>query len=503
MRGSQKPASKLHAREAQPVLTPDQTDGVRDPGAHPPRVLIVCDVPTAAEIVQVTAALADLAEVTVAPDAEAIALLRQLDPDVIIAEDHLAARGGRDLLAEAATIQPIAVPILLAEPQARVDTTDSDEPAVLPKPVDSEALRTLCALALRSASWHRRARALEIENRCQRLVDPEAIRSDLDEVATYEGILTHSPPMLAVLAMLRAIEESDVTVLIHGETGTGKELVGRAIHARSRRRRGPFVAVNLGAISDQLRESELFGHVRGAFTGAIENRGGLFAEANGGCIFLDEVGDASPSLQVALLRVLEESTITPVGADRPRRLDVRVIAATNRRLEELVRRRRFRSDLYYRLNVFPVELPPLRERSEDVFPLAHHFLGVAARQLGRDSEGISRDARVALEKHNWPGNVRELRNVMERALLLRKGGLVVAADLPIASAAPTTPATQPAIDIPREGATLHELEREIFRKTLALTDGNKTRAARMLGLHEATFRFRLRKLESVPGRELP
>jgi transcriptional regulator with PAS, ATPase and Fis domain len=306
--------------------------------------------------------------------------------------------------------------------------------------------------------------------------------------------------MLAVVRTLKDLEDGDVSVLVQGETGTGKELVARAIHARSRRRGGPFVAVNLGAISDTLRESELFGHVRGAFTGAIGSRAGRFLEANHGCLFLDEVGDASPSLQAALLRALEERAVTPVGADRARPVDLRIISATNRPLEDLVRRGGFRRDLYYRLNVFNIELPPLRERPEDIFPLANEFLERAARALGRQVAGISRDARRVLEEYRWEGNVRELRNVMERAAIVCRGGLIVAADLPVSpEAKPDGLPPTPVFDFPPGGFRLRTIEQEIFRQTLAFAAGNQSRAARMLGLNESTFRFRLRKL-GIPTR---
>jgi transcriptional regulator with PAS, ATPase and Fis domain len=242
----------------------------------------------------------------------------------------------------------------------------------------------------------------------------------------------------------------------------------------------------------ELLESELFGHERGAFTGAHQLKIGKFESANHGTIFLDEMAEASPALQVALLRVLEEGMITPVGADRPRPVDVRIVSATNRDLEALVREGRFRRDLYYRLNVFPISLPPLRDRLEDIFPLANHFLAVASRDLARKPSGISREARIVLEAYRWEGNVRELRNAMERAAILCRGGLIVAADLPIAWGGGAD--NGPAIAIPPGGATLRDLEREIFVKTLALADGNQSRAARILGLHESTFRFRLRKL---------
>jgi two-component system NtrC family response regulator len=300
--------------------------------------------------------------------------------------------------------------------------------------------------------------------------------------------------MRAVVKTLRDLEASEVSVLIQGETGTGKELAARAIHTRSRRREGPFLPINLGAIPDGLRESELFGHVRGAFTGAAAPRDGLFLGADRGSLFLDEVGEASPALQVAFLRVLEEATITPVGADRSRRVDVRVISATNQHLAQLVREKRFRRDLYYRLNVFPVRLPPLRDRVEDVVPLATHFLRLASRRLGREPAILSQEARVALQGHAWEGNVRELRSVMERAALVCKGGLVKAADLPLAPEVEEPPAARPAGVHPiPNGSTLRDMEKQILLRTLALADGNQSQAARILGLHESTLRFRLRR----------
>ena len=416
------------------------------------------------------------------------------DVDVIIAD---ASRDGLDRLTTACAVRPFAVGILLADDPSVVDDPRSAAVTVVAKPVDRDRLRGVCALALECATLRRQVRWLQSENRDMRIAmggrlanEPDA---DPDELEDYEGILTQSPAMREVLATLRKIEGSEITVVIQGETGTGKELVARAIHARSRRQRGPFVAVNMGALSDPLRESELFGHVRGAFTGASESRAGLFQEAHRGCIFLDEVADASPALQVALLRVLEEGTITPVGADRPRQVDVRVISATNQNLSRLVAAGRFRRDLYYRLNVLPIRLPPLRERRADVFPLANHFLRRAAVELGREPTGISHEARCALESYGWEGNIRELRNVMERAAVLCKGGLIVAADLPLGHGDDRARGAEPTIDLPPSGATLRDLEREIFRKTLYLADGNRSRAARILGLHESTFRFRLRK----------
>jgi DNA-binding NtrC family response regulator len=454
-------------------------------------VLVVGDVPAGA-------ALDTLGDTTAVTQAEAPVALARFDFDVIIVDGD----GGplaRQLIAEAASVQPSAVRILLACSETDSSAADLAGAAILPKPTSIEALRGVCTMALQCAAARRTVRDLESENNRLRGIEPEPATLALDELADlerYEGVIYRSAAMRRVINLAKRIEGSETTVLVHGETGTGKELMAQAIHARSRRGGGRFVAVNLGAISDHLRESELFGHVRGAFTGATENRAGLFMEANGGCIFLDEVGDASPGLQVALLRVLEEGTITPVGSDRHRRVDVRIISGTNRNLDEMVAQGLLRRDLYYRLNVFPVELPPLRDRPEDIFPLAIHFLARAALAMGKKPPGISREARVVLESYHWEGNVRELRNVMERAAILCKGGLVIASDLPVVSEKNGGAGTNggATIVIPPGGASLKQLEREIFVKTLALTGGNQTRAARMLGMRESTFRFRLQKL---------
>ena len=488
---------------------------LEDGGSRGGGSILVVGSPTD-ELFPAVQALGALAETTLVPPAEALAALARLDADVLIVEDR-----DRQLLAEAVKLKPGLVRILLRSTNVATDVAtgvatdgaaeglDADI-VVLARPLDLPALQAVCAVALRCGTARRLAYDLESENQRLRGVGLETASftpEELGELECYEGLLTQSAAMRRVLALLRKIEGTDTTALIHGETGTGKELVAQAIHARSRSRRGRFVAVNLGAISDHLRESELFGHVRGAFTGATENRGGLFVEANGGCIFLDEVGDASPGLQVALLRVLEEGTITPVGSDRPRRVDVHVISGTNRNLDELVRQGLFRRDLYYRLNVFPIELPPLRHRPEDIFPLAKHFLAQAALAMGKKPPEIAREARAMLDGYHWEGNVRELRNVMERAAILCKGGVVTAADLPLAPDRDlgSLPAGDSAstIVIPPGGAKLDQLEREIFQKTLALAGYNQSRAARILGLRESTFRFRLQKLGIASRRSLP
>jgi DNA-binding NtrC family response regulator len=463
------------------------------------RIVLVYGARWTAEARAALDVLQDLGQTTVASAEEAGAALVSADPDVVVADESAGTAAWRaELLAGLAG--PHRVAILLGT-NGGSGITPLPEAAGwtrLPGGLQRDALRSMCALALDCVTLRHRLHRLEQENEDFRLIvnaRREEPIDDLDAVERYEGIITRSVAMRTVLATLRHIEGTDVTVLLQGETGTGKELVARAVHARSRRRRGPFVAVNLGALSHELRESELFGHVRGAFTGASEARGGLFAAANQGSLFLDEIAEASPQLQVALLRVLEEGVITPVGADQPKTVDVRILSATNQDLGQMVRDGRFRRDLYYRLNVLPIRLPPLRDRPEDIFPLAYHYLERAFRDLGREPTGISRDARVALEAHPWEGNVRELVNTMERAVLLSEGGLIIGDDLRLGSDGSAEPDRREAsIELPPGGVPLRELERQIYAKTLGLARGNLSRAARILGLHESTFRFRLRKL---------
>jgi DNA-binding NtrC family response regulator len=283
-----------------------------------------------------------------------------------------------------------------------------------------------------------------------------------------------------MIALIEQVADSSATVLIQGESGTGKEGAARLIHQRSARREGPFVAVNCAAIPEQLLESELFGHVKGAFTGADRTRRGLFAEANGGTLFLDEIADMPLSLQVKLLRALQDKTIRPVGGNEELPLDLRVISATNRDLSVQVREGRFREDLYYRLAVIPIRLPSLRERPEDIPLLAQHVLDRVSATLGRRFDGFTDEALGRLTAHRWPGNVRELENVVERAATLPKGPLIGAADLGLDLASPG----------PAEGRgrpTLAELEQRYIEQVLAEVDGDKLRAARILGISVRTL----------------
>jgi formate hydrogenlyase transcriptional activator len=322
----------------------------------------------------------------------------------------------------------------------------------------------------------------------------------------FEEIIGNSPALLAVLRKVEQVAPTDSTALIYGETGTGKELIARAIHDRSTRKSRPLLKVNCSAISAGLVESELFGHVKGAFTGAFERHVGRFELANGGTIFLDEIGELPLETQVKLLRVLQEREFEPVGSNRPVRVDVRVIAATNRNLQESIRTGEFRSDLFYRLNVFPIDMPPLRERSSDIPQLAMFFLARFSKKLGKNIQAMSRETVERLTSYLWPGNIRELQNVIERAVILSKSSVLdLEPDLvptlaPADSPAPgdrSSGAVGAAASALPSSATLEELERDhimaVLNQTRGVVEGPRG-AAKILGLHPNTLRHRMQKL---------
>jgi transcriptional regulator with PAS, ATPase and Fis domain len=319
--------------------------------------------------------------------------------------------------------------------------------------------------------------------------------------------------MRQVFELTGKLAISEATVLITGESGTGKELVARTIHDLSPRAAGPFVPVNCAALPEDLLESELFGHVRGAFTGAISARQGRFQLAHGGTLFLDEVGEMSPKLQVKLLRVLQEREFEPVGSDKPVRVDVRVVAATNRDLHAAVKERRFREDLFYRLNVLPINLPSLRERTGDIPLLVTHFLRLHSHKKGLTVESIDPEALARLEQYRWPGNVREVENLMERLVILNEDGVIRARDLPdyVRGDSPTDQADGVSLRdlrLPPEGVDLNgfiqTIEDQLILQALTRTRGNKTLAAELLRLNRTTLIERMRKkglassLQQVP-----
>ncbi len=317
-----------------------------------------------------------------------------------------------------------------------------------------------------------------------------ALRTELDTTLSGLGVerelIGDSPPMRNLRELVAKVAPSEATVLIRGESGTGKEVTARAVHRASSRAAGPFIAVNCAAISDTLLESELFGYRKGAFTGADEDREGLFEAARGGTVFLDEIGEADPAVQAKLLRVLEEKRINRVGDPREREVDVRVVAATNRSLEQAIVDQVFREDLYYRLLVFPLDVPPLRERSEDIPRLVEHFLD----RLGRQGEVLDSASVQALRAHGWPGNVRELRNVVERGHILAQGAPLTAEHFQLMAGAPGGPAAHPVT----EDLNLDNNARRLIAAALERASGNKSLAAQMLGITRRTLYSRLKLL---------
>jgi len=332
------------------------------------------------------------------------------------------------------------------------------------------------------------------------------LREEIRTEHNFEEIVGNSPALLAVLRAVEQVAPTDSTVLIHGETGTGKELIARAIHNRSARKDRALVSVNCSAISAGLVESELFGHLKGAFTGAIERRIGRFELANGGTIFLDEIGELPLETQVKLLRVLQEQEFEPVGSSRTQRVDVRVIAATNRNLQEMVEAGRFRSDLYYRLNVVPLQLPSLRERRSDIPQLVALCVSRFAKRFGKKVEGVSQETMARLMSYPWSGNIRELQNVLERAVILSAGPTlrldqdlvpIVLSDDSFAMAEIPAQQAQPAGPSLSGLRTLEEVERTHILAALQHTDGvvdGPKGAARILNLHPNTLRHRMSKL---------
>ncbi len=319
------------------------------------------------------------------------------------------------------------------------------------------------------------------------------LKEQLDLRFGMENIVGHDHRMLRLFDMIESVADTKATVLISGESGTGKSLIARAIHRRSQRRNAPFVEVACGALPENLLESELFGHVAGAFTGAIGEKIGKFLQADTGTIFLDEIGTASPSMQVKLLRVLQELEFEPVGGTKTYKVDTRVILATNENLTRAVTEGRFRQDLYYRVNVINIELPPLRERISDIPRLAQHFLAEVCQEAGKQAASFSEESLAALRRHNWPGNVRELQNVVERAVLLGKGTIITPDDLPSNVAAGAPHILAASSNQPLKQA-LGAPERQIILETLLANNWNRNSTADALGINRTTLYKKMKRL---------
>jgi two-component system response regulator AtoC len=394
-------------------------------------------------------------------------------PDLVVSDIRMGEVDGlalTDAFRQRAADTPVILVTAFGNIDGAVDAIRRGAFDYISKPYDVDAIRVVVARALEQ-------RRLSLENR--------ALRRDLREKYRFENVVGRTEAMLQVYKTAARVAATSATVLIQGESGTGKELVARAIHAASPRATRPFVAVDCGAIAEGVLESELFGHARGAFTGAQAARRGLFEEANEGTLFLDEIGDVGSNLQARLLRALQEGTIRRVGANEPIAVDVRVVAATNKDLAQSVKSGRFREDLYYRLNVVSIYIPPLRERREDVSLLAEYF---AAKHGRSDGAAISAEARELLITYDWPGNVRELENVVARALALNPSGVITPDDLPdhVRGLIPTSRGLGTNLAV-HDRPTLAELERRYAAQVLRETGGNKTRAAEVLDIDRKTL----------------
>jgi two-component system response regulator HydG len=329
----------------------------------------------------------------------------------------------------------------------------------------------------------------------------KALRQQIENLRGKPRFIGVSPAFRRMMTLVDQVADSSATILVIGESGTGKEGVADKIHERSARRGGPFVAVNCAALPEQLLESELFGFEKGAFTGAVARKEGRFELADGGTLFLDEVADLSPVTQPKILRVLQEGEFERLGGTKTIRVDVRVVAATNQDVAQMVKEKRFREDLYYRLNVITIRVPPLRERREDVRLLAQHFVSFYAAKNNRKLEGLTEDALGRLEAYSWPGNVRELENVIERGVVLARGSLIDVHDLP-EEVSGATPIPEGVLTV-RIGTPLAEVEQQLLDETLRITRGNKTLTAKLLGIDPRTVSRKLERLEEAAGDDPP
>ncbi|RMG97988.1 MAG: sigma-54-dependent Fis family transcriptional regulator [Deltaproteobacteria bacterium] len=449
-----------------------------------PTVLVVDDEPGIREALHKIFLKEGWAVVEAANGREALSVIRQRPVRVMITDLRMPGMGGDDLLKAAKALVPeleVVVMTAYGTVENAVDAMKLGAYDFVSKPLKRASVVATVRKAIEKAE-------LVAENR--------ALRARLDAAKGRE-IVGHAQALRAVLDVASQAAASSATVLLLGESGTGKELLANYIHANSPRRDGPFVPVNCAALPESILESELFGHEKGAFTGAVRSRDGRFVEADGGTLFLDEIADISPAVQVKLLRALQEGEIEPVGG-KTRRVDFRLICATNRDLADEVRSGRFREDLYYRINVIPLHIPPLRDRREDIPLLAEHFVRRYAERHGKRVKGLEPMAIDALVAYGWPGNVRELENAMERAVVLGKGDTIGVADLP--------PEVTAGSDGGRRlvtfavGTPLAEVERRMIVETLNFTGGDKRLAADLLGIATRTI---YRKLEAVEAQTPP
>jgi DNA-binding NtrC family response regulator len=418
----------------------------------------------------------------VAPNGEeALRLLEVSDCQLVLTDLRMPGMSGLELLRAMRTQYPeIAVIILTAfgSIENAVEAMQAGAYHYVTKPVQFPELSIVID------------RALEHTRLVQEV---KRLRESLDARYGFDAIIGRSNALLSVLDIAARAAQSDATVLIEGETGTGKELLARAIHQNSLRKERPFLAINCGAIPKDLLESELFGYRKGAFTGAMENKKGKIETVDGGTLFLDEIGELPLALQVKLLRLIQQGEMEKLGALEQTKVDVRIVAATNRDLQSMMQKGDFREDLYYRLAVIPITLPPLRERTKDIEDLTKHFLEVNKKKLGRPELTLPPALLPYFTKYKWPGNIRELENVLERIVVLSRGPEITLSDLPEFLRREHTAIGALQLDLPPDGINLEALEKELIEQALKRSEGNQTKAAQYLGLSRKTLIYRMEK----------
>ncbi|MHB8988668.1 MAG: sigma-54-dependent transcriptional regulator [Desulfobulbia bacterium] len=444
-----------------------------------PRILLIDDDASLRRVTEYNLSSGGFTVLGAASGREGLALFHRYNPDLVITDVQLGDLDGLQVLAavkKESPHTPVLVITAFGSIELAVKAMQEGAFTFLAKPFDREALRLSCRKALEMRQLHEQKQQLS---------------GEVNRLTGTEGMETANSAMAELLDTAKRAANSEATVLIAGESGTGKEVLARLIHQHSPRAQGPMVAVNCAAIPENLLESELFGHVKGAFTGAVSNRKGRFQAAVGGTLFLDEIGELRLDLQAKLLRAIQERVVSPVGADAPEAVDVRLIAASNRDLYAAIGQGTFREDLYYRLGVILLHLPPLRERREDIPGLVSHFLLKVGAPAG---VRFSAEALARLKAHPWPGNIRELQNIVERAVILRRGLLIEADELQLAAC--PQPAMENGIpEIPDEGLSLEAVEQGLIKKALAKANGNRSEAARLLKIPRHVLIYRLEKFK--------
>ncbi len=448
------------------------------------RVIVIDDEVNAAAALE-TLLREDGYDVSRAHDARSgFQLLEKDEPDVVLTDLRMPGMDGLELLTRIKQIRPEIMVILMTAygtVKTAVKAMKLGAEDYLSKPIDVEELEVVLQKVLEKKSL---------------LAEARGLRERLEHKYRFENLVGESPEMLAVFKTIRQVAPSAASVLLLGESGTGKELFAQALHQNSTRRTKPFVKVACAALPETLLESELFGHEKGSFTGAVYTRAGRFESADGGTLFLDEIGDISPTVQVKLLRFLEQREFERVGGNKTFKVDVRIVAATHRDLKKRVEDGSFREDLYYRLNVIEINIPPLRERPGDVPLLAQHFLQKYAAANGKEIQGLSDDVMALLLSHPWPGNVRELENAMERAVVLANDEKLLPAHFPTlrrTAEAPRNGTSHLGVRIP--GSTLAELEREAILRTLEAVGGSTSRAASILDISARKIQYKMREYQ--------